>query len=73
MRTARYDDQAEEVDFGEISIFAAPDFVITVRQGEAGELRPARQRPERPDLLATGTSSVLWAILDQVVDGYTPW
>jgi magnesium transporter len=73
LRTARYDDQAEEVDFGEISIFAAPDFVITVRQGEAGELRPARQRLERPDLLATGTSSVLWAILDQVVDGYTPW
>ena len=73
LRTARYDDAREEVDFGEISIFAAPDFVITVRQGEAGELRPARQRLERPDLLATGTSSVLWAILDQVVDGYTPW
>ena len=73
LRTTRYDDEAEEVDFGEISIFAAPDFVITVRQGTAGELRPARQRLEqRPDLLAVGTSSVLWAILDQVVDGYAP-
>ncbi len=73
LRTARYDDEAEEVDFGEISVFVAPEFVITVRQGVASELRSARQRLEqRPDLLAAGTSSVLWAILDQVVDGYAP-
>jgi magnesium transporter len=73
LRTAQYKDKEEDVEFGEISIFAAPDFVITVRQGVASELRPARQRLEqRPDLLATGTSSVLWAILDHVVDGYTP-
>ena len=73
LRTARYDDENEEVDFGEISVFVAPSFVITVRQGAASELRPARQRLEqRPDLLATGTSSVLWAILDHVVDGYAP-
>ena len=31
LRTARYDDAAEEVDFGEISVFLAPSFVITVR------------------------------------------
>jgi magnesium transporter len=73
LRTTRYNDEAEEVDFGEISVFVAPDFVITVRQGVAGDLRPARQQLEqRPDLLATGTSSVLWAILNHVVDGYAP-
>jgi len=73
LRTAQYNDKAEDVEFGEISAFVAPDFVITVRQGVASELRQARQRLEqRPDLLATGTSSVLWAILDHVVDGYTP-
>src|SRR5215469_11423565 len=73
LRTARYDDQAEEVEFGEISVFLAPSFVITVRQGVASELRGARQRLEqRPELLATGSSSALWAILDQVVDGYAP-
>jgi len=67
LRTARYDDDAEEVEFGEISVFLAPAFVITVRQGVASELREARQRLEqRPELLAAGTSSVLWAILDQV-------
>ena len=42
LRTARYDDDAEEVDFGEISVFLAPTFVIAVRQGVASELRGAR-------------------------------
>jgi hypothetical protein len=51
----------------------APTFVITVRQGVASELRGARQRLEqRPELLAAGSASALWAILDQVVDGYAP-
>jgi magnesium transporter len=73
LRTARYDDVAEEVEFGEISVFIAPTFVITVRQGVASELRGARQRLEqRPELLATGSFSALWAILDQVVDDYAP-
>src|SRR6476659_5592020 len=73
LRTARYDDTAEEVDFGEISVFLAPTFVITVRQGVASELHDARLRLEqRPELLAAGTSAALWAILDQVVDGYAP-
>src|ERR1700729_664609 len=73
LRTARYDDAAEEVAFGEISVFLAPSFVITVRQGAASELRGARQRFEqRPELLAAGSSAALWAILDVVVDGYAP-
>jgi magnesium transporter len=73
LRTARYDDEAEEVEFGEISVFLAPTFVITVRQGVASELRGARQRLEqRPELLAVGSWSALWAILDQVVDAYAP-
>jgi len=73
LRTARYDDAAEEVAFGEISVFLAPAFVITVRQGAGSGLRGARQRLEqRPELLAAGSASVLWAILDQVVDDYAP-
>ena len=73
LRTARYDDDAEEVEFGEISVFVSPTFVIAVRQGVASELREARQRLEqRPELLAAGSSSALWAIMDQVVDGYAP-
>ena len=73
LRTARYDDSAEEVEFGEISVFLSPKFVITVRQGVASELRGARARLEqRPDLLDIGTPAVLWAILDSVVDAYAP-
>ncbi len=73
LRTARYDDETEEVEFGEISVFLAPTFVITVRQGVASDLREARRRLEqRPELLAASSGSALWAILDQVVDGYAP-
>jgi len=73
LRTARYDDAAEEVEFGQISVFLSPTFVIAVRQGVASELREARHRLEqRPSLLAVGSTSALWAIMDQVVDGYAP-
>jgi magnesium transporter len=73
LRTARYVDEREEVEFGEISLFVGPGFVITVRQGTASDLHPARLRLEsRPKLLEAGPASVLWAILDQVVDDYAP-
>jgi magnesium transporter len=73
LRTARYDDDAEEVEFGQISVFVAPDYVITVRRGAASQLRGVRQRLEqRPELLAAGSLSALWAILDHVVDDYAP-
>jgi magnesium transporter len=73
LRTARYDDAREEVEFGEISIFVGPTFVITVRQGVASDLHGARLRLEHhPQQLAAGPAAVLWAILDKVVDDYTP-
>ncbi len=73
LRTARYDDEREEVDTGEISVFLAEHFVITVRHGIASELHGARSRLERrPELLQAGSVSTLWAILDQVVDSYAP-
>src|SRR5690348_9862592 len=73
LRTARYVDETEEVEFGEISLFLGERFAITVRQGGASELRGARLRAEqRPELLAEGTMAVLWAVLDQVVDDYVP-
>jgi magnesium transporter len=73
LRTARYDDTREEVDFGEISIFLGAGFVITVRQGVGSELHGARLRLEQhPELLQAGPAAVLWAILDKVVDDYAP-
>jgi len=73
LRTTRYNDAAEEVEFGHLATFVAPTFVITVRRGVASGLAEARQRLERrPELLAAGSSAVLWAVLDEVVDGYAP-
>jgi len=73
LRTARYVDEREEVEFGEVTMFLSPTFLITVRQGVASDLGPARARLEKhPDLLRTGSAAAVWAILDQVVDDYAP-
>jgi magnesium transporter len=73
LRTARYVDETEEVEFGEVSVFMSRRFVITVRQGVASDLHGARLRLEaRPELMKEGTGAVLWAILDKVVDDYAP-
>ncbi len=73
LRTAHYDQEREEVEFGEIHVFLSPTYVIVIRHGTGSELRTARKRVEgRPELLAEGPAAVMWAILDQVVDDYEP-
>jgi magnesium transporter len=73
LRTARYEEERETVHFGEIHMFVGTGYAITVRHGEASSLSGARQRLEaRPDLLGNGPASVVWAVLDQVVDDYEP-
>jgi magnesium transporter len=71
--SATYLDLEEEVEFGEIHVFAGPDFVLTVRHSRTPDLAVVRQRMESStDLLALGPEAVLYAILDSVVDGYAP-
>jgi magnesium transporter len=73
LRAARYLDDVEEVEFGELHVFLGADFVITVRHAESPGLGAVRHRLEEdPELLARGTEAVLYAILDAVVDGYFP-
>lgn len=73
LRAARYLDDKEEVEFGELHVFVGPDFVITLRHAESPDLSLVRARLEStPGLLALGTEAVLYAILDAVVDGYAP-
>jgi magnesium transporter len=73
LRTARYDEMERAIVFGEIDVFAGVHFAITIRHGEASELAEARRRLEaRPQLLETGPLSVVWAVLDKVVDDYEP-
>ena len=73
LRPARYIDETETVEFGELHVFAGPDFVITVRHDQATDLAGVRESLEaRPDLLRRGPVAVLHAIMDRVVDGYGP-
>jgi magnesium transporter len=73
LRPARYVDETETVLFGEVLIFVGPQFVITVRHGDAPELGAVRRRLEaRPELLRRGPLAILYAIVDHVVDGYEP-
>ena len=73
LRAARYLDDKEEVEFGELHVFIGPNFVITLRHAESPDLSVVRRRLEgTPELLALGTEAVLYAILDAVVDGYAP-
>jgi magnesium transporter len=72
-RTARYDDDRGEVEFGELELFLGPGYVIAVRHGPVGDLARVRRRLEqRPQLLKSGPAAVVWGILDSVVDDYRP-
>jgi magnesium transporter len=73
LKTARYDDEREEVEFGEINLFLGSGYVIAIRHGAGSDLKPARKRLEsRPDLVEVGPAAAAWAILDKVVDDYEP-
>ena len=72
LKTARYLDSEETIEFGEILVFIGDGFIITVRHGETA-LHDVRLRMEqRPDLLACGPGAVLYAIVDRIVDDYVP-
>src|SRR4051812_5525723 len=73
LKAARYRDEIEEVEFGELHLFLGADFAITVRHSESPDLSRVRRRLEsEPALLAKGSEAVLYATLDAVVDGYSP-
>ena len=73
LRPARYVDEQEKVEFGELHVFLGADFVVTIRHAESPDLTRVRRRLEHnPDLLCLGPAAVLYAILDQVVDEYAP-
>jgi magnesium transporter len=73
LKTARYLQDEERVEFGEINLFIGDSFVVTVRHTPASELRGVRREMEgRADLLQLGPGAVLHAIVDRVVDDYVP-
>lgn len=73
LKTARYIDAEEAVEFGEILIFLGRKFIVVVRHGLASGLVNLRQALERnTEFLAHGPSGVLHGIMDKVVDDYIP-
>jgi len=73
LKTARYLDESETVEFGEVHVFVGPNFVVTVRHGEAPVLVEVRRELEgEPGLLRRGSMAILYAIMDRVVDDYAP-
>ena len=73
LKAARYVEEREEVEFGEVHAFVGSDFVVTVRYGETNELVEVRRWAEsRPELLRKGPYAVLYAIMDRIVEDYLP-
>ncbi|HUL64849.1 MAG TPA: magnesium and cobalt transport protein CorA [Burkholderiaceae bacterium] len=62
-----------DVNVGELAIFAGRDYVLSVRNRSEQGFLGVRARCERePELLRYGSSFVLYALMDAVVDRYFP-
>ncbi|HZZ49588.1 MAG TPA: magnesium and cobalt transport protein CorA [Pseudonocardia sp.] len=73
LRPARYVDKTEDVELGEIHLFLGEDFVVGIRHAEEPDLHEVRTRLEGDrELLKKGPNAVMYAVLDKVVDDYTP-
>ncbi len=65
--------EGEELKVGEVDIFVAHNYVLSVRNNVNRGFLGVRARAERePELLAMGSSFVLYALMDAVVDRYFP-
>jgi len=73
LRTARYLDASETVEFAEIQLFVGPNYIVSVRHGEASALADVRAKVERDlERIRCGPMGILHAIVDRVVDDYAP-
>lgn len=73
LKTARYLDATESVEFAELQLFVGDGFVVSVRHGEASALADVRRAVEaNPERLRCGPAAVLHAVIDKVVDDYEP-
>ncbi len=62
-----------EITVGEVSIFVAEDFVLSIRARCSRGFLGVRARAERePDLLGHGPGYVCYALIDAIVDRYQP-
>ena len=72
LKTVFFDKKEQEISTGELMCFVSDHFIVIVRHGEGHPLTSVRHDLERkPELLCLGPYSVLHAVLDRVIDGYT--
>lgn len=63
----------DELRVGEVDIFVAKNYVLSVRSRSERNFADVRARCERePELLQHGTGYILYALMDAVVDRYFP-
>lgn len=63
----------DELQLGELAIFAGPNYVVSVRNRSTQGFVGVRARCEQsPELLAQGAGFVFYALLDAAVDRYFP-
>ena len=73
VRSARYHDESETVQFSDVHVFVGASYLVTVCQPASPDLAVVRRRLEAsPELLAMGPWAILYGILDEIVDGYHP-
>lgn len=73
LKAARYLDESETVEFGEVDAFVGENFVVTVLRGEPAALAAMREHLEgEQELLERGPEAILYTIIQRVVDGYAP-
>ncbi|MGF6307060.1 magnesium transporter [Bradyrhizobium sp. i1.8.4] len=70
-RTAQLD--GESIAFGETHLFVGEGYIVSVRHGASTSYTRVRERCEScPRALARGEDYILYAILDFIVDNYSP-
>ena len=63
----------DELQVGEVDIFVASNYVLSVRSRSERNFSDVRARCERePELMQHGTGYILYALMDAVVDRYFP-
>src|SRR5918994_58776 len=73
LKTARYLDEPEKVEFSEVHVLVGKDFIVTVRYEEIPALEEVHRRLEgEPESLRQGPQPILHEIMDQIVDDYEP-
>jgi magnesium transporter len=71
IKTARFIEPRTAISLGQVVMFAGPWFVVTVRYGDGdGDAGARKELEAHPELLRNGPCTVMYAIVDRIVDDY---